>query len=203
MEISLFTLILVLICIGILIKFWPKIIQEWKRSSAGAKKAPLPAAKVEEPKPAYSSPPLSRVARQIESISRAEVSPRALLNKGEIDMYWALVRHVDSSSFIVCPQTVMGEFLRTGREAFYTINSKRVDFCIVDRKWNPVCVVEVDGSGHFVGREAGQRNAVKQIALTKAGIKCCAYNGNESISEFLQKEMGEYAVQHKAVSQCN
>ncbi len=192
MQLSLLELI-VIVAVGIILI---KVIRRLNQRAAQKKQIQVPLSSAEpspDPKP-YQPPPMSMVAKQIEAISRANVSTKALLNKGEIDMYWALVRHVDSKSFIVCPQTVMGEFLKTDRAAYSAINSKRVDFCIVDRQWNPVCVVEVDGSGHFVSRNAGQRNAVKKIALDQAGIECRVYNQEKgTVREFLASELARYA----------
>ena len=52
------------------------------------------------------------------------------------------------------------------------INSKRVDFLIIDTFGHPAAAVEYHGSGHHrQGGRAAARDAVKRRALEKAGIE--------------------------------
>ena len=75
-------------------------------------------------------------------------------------------------------QTSLGEILRPKRQplslddadlAYRSINSKRADFIIVDRRGLAVLAVEYHGQGHYQGN-AMLRDAVKREAFRSAGI---------------------------------
>tara|TARA_E500000318_G_scaffold39291_1_gene37867 strand:+ start:328 stop:918 length:591 start_codon:yes stop_codon:yes gene_type:complete len=85
-----------------------------------------------------------------------------------------------SRKYRIFPEVSMGSFLKTPRvearqktrinnRAFQSINSKRVDFLIVDSFGDPVLVIEYHGTGHFQGN-VEERDQVKKEALEKAGI---------------------------------
>ena len=72
----------------------------------------------------------------------------------------------------------MGEIMRTQRDtgtqkqrwqAYKAINSKRLDFLVIDPYGYPVLAVEYQGAGHYQGN-AIERDAVKRAALEKASI---------------------------------
>jgi hypothetical protein len=78
----------------------------------------------------------------------------------------------------VMAQTSMGEIIRpkprsgTWRnrdDAFASINSKRLDFAIVDSRGYLVRAVEYQGGGHHQGK-AFMRDAVKREVVRKAGV---------------------------------
>ena len=78
----------------------------------------------------------------------------------------------------VMAQTSLGELIRPrstsgtamARQAAYaSINSKRLDFALVNRFGNLVAGVEYHGSGHYQNH-AFLRDAVKREALRKAGV---------------------------------
>ena len=54
--------------------------------------------------------------------------------------------------------------------AFRSINSKRLDFLMIDAYGMPVLAVEYQGHGHF-SDTTFMRDAVKREALRKAGIR--------------------------------
>ena len=53
--------------------------------------------------------------------------------------------------------------------AFNIINSKRVDYLIVNQRFNPIIAIEYHGQGHYRGNYKA-RDEVKRITLEKAGI---------------------------------
>ena len=68
-------------------------------------------------------------------------------------------------------QVCIGEFLASpDTEAFRAVNSKRVDFALMDENCCVRHALEYQGSGHHVGSSAAARDAVKKEALRKAGI---------------------------------
>ena len=70
----------------------------------------------------------------------------------------------------VMAQVSLGEFLGCeDREAYGCINSKRVDFALMDETCRVRHALEYQGSGHHQGTAAA-RDAVKKEALRKAGI---------------------------------
>ena len=71
----------------------------------------------------------------------------------------------------VMAQVSLGEFLASpDRDAFFAVNSKRVDFALMDQNARVVHALEYQGKGHNAGNCAAARDAVKKEALRKAGI---------------------------------
>jgi Protein of unknown function (DUF2726) len=56
-------------------------------------------------------------------------------------------------------------------KAYRDINSKRCDLLLIDHNGFPVVALEYQGSGHDIGGDAGQRDAVKRHALEQAGVR--------------------------------
>lgn len=54
-------------------------------------------------------------------------------------------------------------------KTFARFNAKRVDFLVVDARWQPVAVVEYQGSGHFQG-DSEKRDAIKRSYCRAANI---------------------------------
>jgi hypothetical protein len=102
----------------------------------------------------------------------APFRPRPLLNKPEAQVFAALDRIVIARNpqWQVMAQVSLGEFLASADEAAYRcINSKRVDFALMDASAQVRHALEYQGSGHHQG-SAAARDAVKKEALRKAGI---------------------------------
>jgi hypothetical protein len=55
------------------------------------------------------------------------------------------------------------------RRGHASINSKRLDFAVIDRRGLLVAAIEYQGSGHYQDRSF-MRDAVKREALRKAGV---------------------------------
>ena len=112
-------------------------------------------------------------ATQLMKISRATFSSRALLNRSEAKLFAALDKAVIARNpgWQVMAQVSLGEFLASrDREAFACVNSKRVDFALMDDKCRVRHAIEYQGLGHHLGTTAAARDAVKKEALRKAGI---------------------------------
>ncbi len=89
-------------------------------------------------------------------------------------------------------QVNLGEVLSCDNEEGYRfINSKRVDICITDRKYLPIAIIEVNGSGHD-NDTSGFRDGIKKIALENAGIQYIAIRDifNDDIETRLKAELG-------------
>ena len=112
-------------------------------------------------------------AEQLKTVSRASFTSRALLNRAEAKVFEALDKAVigRNSRWQVMAQVSLGEFLASpDKDAFLAVNSKRVDFALMDERCRVVHALEYQGSGHHTGSSAAARDAVKKEALRKAGI---------------------------------
>ena len=112
-------------------------------------------------------------AEQLKTVSRASFTSRALLNRAEAKVFEALDKAVigRNSCWQVMAQVSLGEFLASpDKDAFLAVNSKRVDFALMDERCRVVHALEYQGSGHHTGNSAAARDAVKKEALRKAGI---------------------------------
>ncbi len=120
-------------------------------------------------------------ANQLEFISRVEFETVRLLNKDEYPLLLLLEKllYDAGKGHRVMAQTSLGEILRPkqtlgSREdqtnAYSSINSKRLDFAIIDRTGMLALAVEFQGSGHY-SNKAFIRDAVKREALRKANVQ--------------------------------
>lgn len=148
---------------------WRKGSKAWRRSDAGFRKE-------------FRAVPLRMngqrdmpdAAEQLRRVMTADFKARPLLNKGEAAVFKALDAAVvaRNSGWQVMAQVNLGEFLSSqDKSAFFSINSKRVDFALMDENCCIRHALEYQGSGHHVaGNTAAARDAVKKEALRKAGI---------------------------------
>jgi hypothetical protein len=121
---------------------------------------------------AWSSPESSGAKDQLSKVMAAEFHKIPLLNKSEFRLFGAVEREIAAAKldWRLMAQVSLAEILRTeDTPAFWVINSKRVDFLLIDKDSNPLHVIEYQGTGHHQGRAAA-RDAVKKEALRKAGI---------------------------------
>lgn len=109
---------------------------------------------------------------QLRIVLGAQFRARPLLNKPE----QRLLAHLDRTLAREAPdwramaQVSLGEILASeDRDAFMAINSKRVDFLVVDAASRPLHAIEFQGTGHHQA-SAAARDAVKREALRRAGI---------------------------------
>jgi hypothetical protein len=112
-------------------------------------------------------------ADQLKLVSGATFTARSLLNKSEAKVFAALDKAVIARNpgWQVMAQVSLGEFLASpDDEAFRAINSKRVDFALMDEHCRVVHALEYQGSGHHLNASTAARDAVKKEALRKAGI---------------------------------
>lgn len=115
---------------------------------------------------------------QMEAISKVRFEKVRLLNKEEarlLPLLEAIAKN-RGEGLRVMAQTSLGEVIRPLSDdkqkwsrANASINSKRLDFAIVDR-WGMLAVaIEYQGSGHY-HHDSFMRDAVKREALRKAGV---------------------------------
>lgn len=111
---------------------------------------------------------------QLACVMAADFSARPLLNRPEANLFKALDAAVIARNprWQVMAQVSLGEFLSSpDKDAYGAVNSKRVDFALMDPDARVVHAIEYQGSGHHLpGSAAAARDAVKKEALRKAGI---------------------------------
>ena len=117
---------------------------------------------------------------QQEYVRRVEFAPRRLLNKPEyriLQIIEKVAREVGGGHRVMA-QTSLGEVIKPRsalgsdeKLAFHSINSKRLDFLVIDRFGWPVLAVEYQGSGHNISDKAFMRDAAKKEAVRKANIR--------------------------------
>lgn len=111
-------------------------------------------------------------ADQLRQVMEADFTSRSLLNKPEAAVFKALDAAViaRNPAWQVMAQVSLGEFLASpDSDAFFAVNSKRVDFALMDEHCCVRHALEYQGTGHHQGTAAA-RDAVKKEALRKAGI---------------------------------
>ena len=112
-------------------------------------------------------------AEKLRAVMEAEFSARPLLNAGERRLLSVLDKALadESTGWRAMGQVSLGEILASPNEAaFFAVNSKRVDFLIVDAECRPLHAVEMQGKGHHLNDNTAARDAVKREALRRAGI---------------------------------
>ncbi|WP_239016602.1 DUF2726 domain-containing protein [Sphingorhabdus pulchriflava] len=111
---------------------------------------------------------------QLARVMEADFSARPLLNKPEANLFKALDAAVIARNpgWQVMAQVSLGEFLSSpDKDAYWAVNSKRVDFALMNPDARVIHAIEYQGSGHHqAGGAAAARDAVKKEALRKAGI---------------------------------
>ena len=110
--------------------------------------------------------------RQVELIrGGGNYRSKRLLNKGEQQVFWALVRWGRREGLRIFPQVSLGEvFSSDDQERYLAINSKRADFVLTDHCFHPLALVEYHGSGHWLSSDADARDNVKRAAAETAGL---------------------------------
>jgi hypothetical protein len=117
---------------------------------------------------------------QMEAIAQVGFERRRLLNMAEYRVFRALESIVDKEGggYRLMAQTSLGELIApastsgTSKErkaAFASVNSKRLDFAVIDKNGFLHLAIEYQGAGHHQNK-AFLRDAVKKEALRRAGV---------------------------------
>ena len=148
----------------------------WRGRNHGGKSQPTPWRRnTGLPVPTEKAVPRTAAAAdQLRCVMDAKFTERPLLNKSEAAVFKALNAAVIARNprWQVMAQVSLGEFLASkDSDAFAAVNSKRVDFALMDEHAHVRHALEYQGTGHHLpGGAAAARDAVKKEALRKAGI---------------------------------
>lgn len=115
---------------------------------------------------------------QLNRVKNAKYDKKRLFNQTEAISYKALAKITADNCFIFA-QVSLGEILKNKNYRLYKdIMSKRVDFLITDNNFNPIAVVEINGTGHYLSSSSHYRDEIKRISVESAGIKYLSVQGN-------------------------
>jgi hypothetical protein len=131
------------------------------------------------------APDLTDPGQQLHAVMAASFKRRQLFNRPEYRAFKIIEDDVAAArrGYRVFAQTSLGEVLASpSKDAFRSINSKRVDILIVDRGGWPAVAVEYQGSGHYQGTAAA-RDAIKKEALRKAGVRYVEVSESDSAAQ--------------------
>lgn len=148
----------------------------WRQRKATGEKPAAPFRREKATIPLKGTPERAALdaAEQLRCVMEAEFAERPLLNRPEAVVFKALDAAVIARNpgWQVMAQVSLGEFLASNdQDAYFAVNSKRVDFALMDEKCRVRHAIEYQGTGHHQrGGAAAARDAVKKEALRKAGI---------------------------------
>lgn len=138
---------------------------------------------------------------QIAAIAKVRFERVPIVNKPEMRVLVALEQIVAElgTGHRVMAQTSLGELLRVTKasgneqdrkDAFASINSKRLDFALISPAGHIDLAVEYQGKGHHQGK-AFARDAVKKEALRRAGVPLLEVNagGKPSVMRAQLKDL--------------
>lgn len=176
-----------------------KLLDENRRLTAP--KPPLPRKTADEWEAKHKAERAEQRENQLRDVQRKDVTflRQKILSGGELSMFYAALDITNQPlpknpyPFYIFPQVSLGEIIRTSSptkwhadEAFRAINSKRCDILAANTQGNPIAVFEYQGGGHYIGSDAGTRDAIKHIALERAGIHFVEIKNGTSRSEIGQ-----------------
>lgn len=127
---------------------------------------------------------------QINILNKCNFEPKKALNKPEQLLYWKLIYNIPKDKKIkILVQVNLGEILNCYQgDGFSYINSKRVDFCLLDKDFMPIVVIEYNGTGHFKDNYK-LRDEIKKIACKKAGITFLSITYKDNFDDFIANEV--------------
>ncbi|MCX7890285.1 MAG: DUF2726 domain-containing protein [Rhodobacteraceae bacterium] len=175
-----------LLALVILVGLILLVLRPWRppgrRRQTGAFRR-VPLRLVQGATPAVRTPPPFNVldpANQLHAVAAVGFQTVRILNREEAALLPVLeqaVRRVGRGHRVMA-QTALGEVIRpvgdpgfqANQAAYASINSKRLDFAIIDRFGFLKLAVEYQGGGHHMSPRSFMRDAVKREALRKAGV---------------------------------
>jgi hypothetical protein len=120
--------------------------------------------------------PTDYAADQLKKVSEVPFVARPLLNASEAKVFDTLNKAVNARNpqWLVMAQVCVGEFLASAdKDAFMAVNSKRVDFALMDANCCVRHAIEYQGSGHNTGTTA-HHQARDQDGAGRCGARILA-----------------------------
>lgn len=175
--------VIAVLVIGLVIAFRPKVKGRPRTNSERGSdnstfffKEKIPAIR---PSESQNAKDMHLPEHQMQAIAAASFETQPLLNKSEARLLPVIESAIAEigCGHRVMAQTSLGELLRpcnqqdrvTRDAAYAAINSKRLDFSVIDRSGRLLIAIEYQGGGHY-SSTAFIRDAVKREACRKAGV---------------------------------
>lgn len=139
------------------------------------------------------------VENQKRFVTQEDLYKQKLMNKSEYRVFQVLENWISSHSefgYRLFSQVSIGEYMKSSRSnspAYSSINSKRVDFLIIDPYGEALLAIEYQGSGHNQNN-ARDRDEVKALAHKNAGIKLLEIFDGEDETGIKNKVNAEIGV---------
>lgn len=115
-------------------------------------------------------PDLRFYADQLARVRRLKFQKKKIMDRGKQRLFWELVDFCRINDYRVFAKVSLGEILsHTDDSAFAEINAKRCAFCLTDKDFSPIAIVEEFRSGEL-SHEAIRRNNIKQLACESAMV---------------------------------
>lgn len=125
---------------------------------------------------------------QLQAVIRTRFRKQKALGFNEGKLYWKLVNALDSKKHTLLSQVSLGELLQHDGDEYNHINCKRVDFCIVDKQFNPLVIVEYNGQGHY-SNDSQTRDEIKRVACDSAGIHYVTITHHEDMIDAINRKV--------------
>lgn len=140
--------------------------------------------------------------RNTSALKAVKRNPRAfkkqkVLGFEEGRVWLALKNNINLREFTVLPQVSLGEIVYVDKKnidrnefnpLFMSYNCKRVDFCIMDKFFIPVLVIEYNGDGHYQD-DWKTRDEIKDEVCKSAGIPLVAIGSAKEINKKIEYEI--------------
>lgn len=183
--------------------------EKGKRSWTGPLRSPIENVKIklDDSKPMSAEKSMADPMLQLHSVRASGFETVPLLNRNEARLLPLLEKTVrdHGDGHRVMAQTSLGELIRPTGDPITTghlsaarasINSKRLDFAIINRRGHLVAAVEYQGTGHHIKDDAFLRDAVKREALRKAGVPYIEIMPDDT-SEMIYRRLRDVLVPQK------
>jgi hypothetical protein len=144
---------------------------------------------------------LTDVGQQLHAVMAGSFKRQRVLSSSEYRVFQIVENEAAAQrgGYRVFAQTSLGEVITSDdRDAFSSINSKRVDILVIDPGGWPFLAVEFQGDGHYQGTAAG-RDAVKKEALRKAGVRYLELGATDTADQ-IKARVRELFVQGRAAA---
>jgi hypothetical protein len=146
---------------------------------------------------------LTDVGQQLHAVMAGSFKRQRVLSPSEYRVFQIVEEEVTAQrgGYRVFAQTSLGEVITSeDRDAFSSINSKRVDILVIDPGGWPFLAVEFQGDGHYQGTAAA-RDAVKKEALRKAGVRYLDFGANDTTDQIRSRVRELFAQGRVAANQ--
>lgn len=150
---------------------------------------------------------LTDLQDKLQIVSRESIIKVPFLNKAEKALYNSIFHvlkgapfYKHKNSFTILPQIPLGAFVKYEHSVHYTyyFNSLRPDFTIINNDFEPICIIEYHGSGHFGDatnmikvEQVKVKDEMKKQILAKVNIPLIIIKNGDNFSEKLKEEFGK------------